>query len=119
MDLSLSANPKVSWLEVRQTGVPYDTPSLVLAPGRRSGCFPALPYPPPGRFHLRPDSSDELKTACFIRRLRSRKPCPDRRYPLAGFEVITIGRFWGDNRGVSGVMLIVPPGPSWILPVRR
>lgn len=30
--------------------------------------------------------------------------CPDS-FPLAGFEVTMIGRFWGDHRGFSAIAL--------------
>src|SRR5262245_3765342 len=65
----------------KQNGVSSDTPLRSWPLSRRSGRFPALPYPP-----LRPIAfyADPQNACCVIGGCQSRKPCPN---------VVSYGRF--------------------------
>ena len=81
------------WLLNMPNGAPHGTPlwswPLVGARVASQHC----PILRPGRFHLRPDLKGELETACSIASNGVENTCPERRHPLAGFELIIIGRF--------------------------
>jgi len=65
------------------------------APVWRSGRIPALPYPP----HRCVQYSPLLYKTFAERTATSYNYSCSGSLPLAGFEVITYGRIWGDYRG--------------------
>jgi hypothetical protein len=86
----------------------------------RSGRFPALPYLRPGSVSL-PYSFGKTKSPKIILAehacTRYNYPCPGS-FLLAGFEVTTIGRIWGDHRG-SGCARTVDAEPFVFIWVGR
>jgi len=96
MDLSLYANPEAA-SSLKPNGASCDTPLRSWPLARRSGCFPAVPYPPSRSARIVAVSSVDRNVCWFNYTWRSRTPCPARclRWPvlkwpsLAGFEVTT------------------------------
>ena len=94
MDLSLYANPEAL---KNKTGHLAITPLRSWPLSRRSGRFPALLCPPLRSIRILTHETETFVALVITVGVENVVPniCP-----VAGFEVITLGRFCGDNRGL-------------------
>ena len=109
MDLSLYANPEAL---KNKTGHLAITPLRSWPLSRRSGRFPALPCPPLRSIRILTHETETFVALVITVGVENVVPniCP-----VAGFEVITIGRFCGDNRGFRFVLCPSPePESNWL-----
>src|SRR5262249_18124816 len=79
---------RIFWILQTKRGI-VKRPTTALALSRRSGRFPALPYPPLRRLHPNPDA----KTVVALVNMNGVETVVPNTCPVAGFEVITVGRF--------------------------